>query len=249
MTRLLVASFMTFRRDAGIATWLYVLESSAPSPKRHELSKILKNMPKDVNILELGSGCGIGGLAFALTGLSDRPGRNCNVLLTDLPEAMPILEYNISQNQYVKGCTVKSQVLDWDDDQALVSLLETSRFDIVLVSDCTYNCDSCPALVRTLSAIAKTSNPYVIVSMKVRHDSEIIFFTLMEEAGFGTMCEGRYPDGSHDRILLPHSDGNRSPTEGYQKIDIYIFRMKEIGKLSHSSLNGKEERGSEWKRF
>ena len=230
---------MTFGRDAGIAIWLYVLESITLSRKSRRLSKALQNMPKDMIILELGSGCGIGGLMFALTVPKDRSGHNCKVLLTDLPEAIPILEYNISQNQYAEGCTVESQVLKWEDEESLELLLGKSKFDIVLVSDCTYNCDSCPALVKTLSAVAQASNPYVIVSMKVRHETESVFFALMEEAGFATMRDGKIHDPSHDTITLPHNNGSYAPGESYQMIDIYIFRMREVEAVSSSNLDEK----------
>ena len=215
-----------FRRDAGIATWLYVLNSTTPNRTKNELSHVLENVPKEMKILELGSGCGIGGLSFATIVPDGRLSRNCKIVMTDLPEAMPILQHNVNQNEYVKDCTVDTQVLDWNDEGSLASLLQDWVFDIVLVSDCTYNCDSSPALVQTLSTLAKTSNPYIIVAMKVRHESESIFFTLMEKAGFASMKDGRFVDASHDEILVPHDGGNYATGECCQKIDIYVFRMR-----------------------
>ena len=226
MARFFLTFLIPSLRDAGIATWLYVLESAAPNGNKRELSKVLESVPKEMKILELGSGCGIGGLAFAMIIPDDRLSRSCKVVMTDLLEAMPILQHNVNQNNYAQGCTVDIQVLDWEDEDSRASLLVKWSFDIVLVSDCTYNCDSSPALVRTLSALAKASNPYIIVALKVRHESEGIFFTLMEEAGFGTLKDGRFVDDFHEEVLLPHYHGDCPAGESVQKIDIYTFRIR-----------------------
>ena len=154
--------------------------------------------------------------------------RNCKVVMTDLPEAMPILQYNVGQNEFEPGCTVATQILDWEDEESRASLIAKWSFDIILVSDCTYNCDSSPALVRTLSAFANACNLYIIVATKVRHESEGIFFTLMKEAGFGTVKDGRFVDACHEQVLLPHNSFNCLTGESDQAIDIYTFRMREV---------------------
>lgn len=56
---------------------------------------------------------------------------------------------------------------------------------LVVVSDCTYNADSCPDLVQTLAQLSScAASVTVLVAMKRRHDSEEVFFRLMEAAGF-----------------------------------------------------------------
>ena len=80
-------------------------------------------------------------------------------------------------------------------------LLAALAPDLILVSDCTYNPDTAPALVRTIrtlllrSRLAKPRPVHelnelgfrgvdVLVALKRRHVSEDVFFTLMSEAGF-----------------------------------------------------------------
>lgn len=56
-----------------------------------------------------------------------------NVILTDLPECLPLLEKNILSNKDVLKGTATSAVLCWGED--------TYKFpspDILLVSDCIY---------------------------------------------------------------------------------------------------------------
>ena len=56
-------------------------------------------------------------------------------------------------------------------------------FALVIVSDCIYNADSCPDLVRTLSRVSSTSpGVMILVAVKRRHDSEEVFFDLMRNA-------------------------------------------------------------------
>jgi predicted nicotinamide N-methyase len=132
---------------------------------------------KKLNIIELGSGCGIVGISLTQS-IPD-----CNVLLTDLPEAREIAERNIVSMDPAMGSKAKFQELDWEE--ALPQSVQTKIFDLILVADCTYNPDSGPALVRTLRALTeKSPRSVVLLSMKVRHESELVFFDLMKDADF-----------------------------------------------------------------
>lgn len=54
------------------------------------------------------------------------------------------------------------------------------------MADCTYNPSVVPDLVSTLRRVAEGSQKEVVVllAMKVRHDSEMVCFDLLAEAGF-----------------------------------------------------------------
>ena len=160
-------------------------------------------------MLELGSGCGVVGICFAkLLYRSD-------VLLTDLPEAMEILALNTAAaEKSLASDTILNQLpLDWECP--LPSKVRDTRYDLVLVSDCTYNADSLPALVRTLSAIILQSpETLIVVSMKVRHSSEAVFFELMLDAG--TVSIG------HDVIAI-HDDVRERQGQELEHVDIYTF--------------------------
>jgi len=138
---------------------------------------LLSASPERRNVLELGSGCGVVGisLAEAVSG--------CNVLLTDLPEAAEICERNINGANLAPSSSAQFAVLHWGEP--LPASVQSKVFDAVFIADCTYNPDSSPALVSTLSALIKCSPKMVIVvAMKVRHQSEAVFFEYMSQAKF-----------------------------------------------------------------
>lgn len=168
-------------RDAGLVLSGYLLcvskFSSGPArvlPPLLVLEKVLKG--KELNVLELGAGCGIVGISLAI-GFADVK----KLLLTDLPEATEIIQKNIS-SMYLPS-SLKHQVLDWSSP--LPSNVSDTKWDLVVVADCTYNPDVVPDLVQTLKRLAE-GNKYVVVllAMKVRHESEMVFFDLMKTSGF-----------------------------------------------------------------
>jgi predicted nicotinamide N-methyase len=130
-------------------------------------------------VLELGAGCGVVGITVA------KRFPKANVLLTDLPEAEDIARCNISANvtqpkNKPSFANIEYQNLDWAEP--LPKNLCNGDLDLVLVADCTYNPDVVPNLVRTLADVV-IHNPdvVIVVAMKVRHDSEMVFFDLMKE--------------------------------------------------------------------
>lgn len=165
------------------------------------------SQPEALSVIELGSGCGLVGITLAAV----RP--KCHILLTDLPEAMDILGYNISQSQPAPGSKMEHMVLDWDD--TLPPSVSQERYDLVLVSECTYNDSSIPALVRTLSALASGSPALVIVvATKVRHCSEAVFFDLMSQSGFVEV----------ERLSIPLPDPQKQASgQDLENVDVYIL--------------------------
>ena len=128
-------------------------------------------------VLELGTGCGIVGIFLA----SAIPG--CSCLLTDLPEAMDLVHRNMSSSTLASGSGLACEVLDWSGKLPVIT--EGTRWDMVVISDCTYNPDTVPSLVETMSALAQASPQAIfLVAMKVRHDSESIFFNLLRSHDF-----------------------------------------------------------------
>jgi len=68
--------------------------------------------------------------------------RGAKVVLTDLPEAQDIVERNISHIQTAEGASLAFQELDWDVDVPPNLQSPSSRLDLVIAADCTYNPDS-----------------------------------------------------------------------------------------------------------
>ena len=197
-------------RDAGLALVAHMQSILKESPKEmSRLGHILHlERSKQVKVLELGSGCGIVGIGLA------QLMSKCNVLLTDLPEAMDIIGFNISRAQPAESSWLAGAIFDWN--QASSNAISGQQFDLILVSDCTYNPDSLPALVRTLSGLmSQSGDTSIVVSMKVRHSSEAVFFDLMSEARFIVV--------EHSNITLP--DNHRGRTgRTLESVDIYTFR-------------------------
>lgn len=159
-------------------------------------------------MIELGSGCGIVGIGLAQLVPS------CDMLLTDLPEAQSILDRNISIATIAKPSKLSSCVLDWEAE--LPANVSQRKHDAIIISDCTYNTDTIPALVDTLSRLVSRSPDAVIaLATKVRHDSEGMFFTRMEEEFAMQRLGDLYlPD------LSPADEG------AFEKVEMYAFKRK-----------------------
>lgn len=141
---------------------------------------------------------------------------DCSVLLTDMPEAQEIASRNIANMNPAMSSQATFMPLDWESP--LPKTIESRIFDVVIVSECTYNTNTIPALVRTLSALNKRSpKAVVLVSTKVRHSSESMFFELMEESEF--------VKASHNKLPLPKDE---SSNEDPEVVHVYIFHNKNI---------------------
>ena len=126
---------------------------------------------------------------------------NSHVIMTDLPEATEILGLNIVHAKAAAGSRLEKGVLDWNG--TVPEDITEKTFDLIVVSDCTYNCDSLPALVKTLAALVfQSPQALIVVSMKVRHESELVFFDLMSEAGLKMFEQVYVPLSSTDQLPL-----------------------------------------------
>lgn len=126
--------------------------------------------------------------------------------LTDLPVAEEILRKNL-EGASLQGVTV-FKALDWD--QAIPQSLDSRRWDIILVADCTYNVASAPALVQMLVRLVRNSpDTVVVLAHKERHDSEKLFFELMG-ASFLVVDQISFSNGDQEAGIL---------------VDIYTFRL------------------------
>lgn len=131
--------------NLGLKTWAssYLLAKRLATLREDVLSKLAA----DEQILELGSGTGLVGLAAAL--VFNRP-----AILTDLSEIVPNLEHNISLNATLltdHQCDVKARVLDWSDPSSLSphtqrqqqhpprTQTQTRSFPLILAADPIYS--------------------------------------------------------------------------------------------------------------
>ncbi|MCJ1406699.1 hypothetical protein MMC19_000766 [Ptychographa xylographoides] len=179
------------RKPSRGDAWVSEALSALLDPRRGQM----------LSVIELGCGCGMVGIALAQL----RP--RTYVRLTDLGEERDLALQNAHMARVAADSSVQVISLDWD--QPIAPYDQQLDFDLVLVSDCTYNSDSLPALVRTMTALQSSSKTLrVLVSMKVRHQSEAVFFKLMAGAGFVEVA--------HSRIPLP----DRVRSEREQPLDV-----------------------------
>lgn len=167
---------------------------------------LARNAGKRLQVLELGCGCGIVGISLA----NIVP--NCEVLLTDMPEAEEIVQRNIAFTKPAECSAVSFVALDWE--KQLPEGIRGSDVGLILVADCIYNPDSSPALVQTISALVSDSlRALVVVAVKFRHQSEKVFFKLMHDNGFVTE--------DHASLLSSGNDIDQDP----EFVHIYLFRL------------------------
>jgi SAM-dependent methyltransferase len=206
-------------RDAGLGLipWLRaVFQFDMGGAAAALVRQILSTENRRVGILELGCGVGLVGIALA------QMRQKFNVWVSDKADAIEILGINTENTYTADATSLTPTTIDWEEE--LFYKFQDMRFDLILVCDCTYNTDGMPALVEKLRELAEISKdpemwtgPYVLMSTKVRHSSEVIFFDMMEKAGFVQL--------EHTSVDLP--DRLRIERgEDLEVADIYIFQPK-----------------------
>lgn len=162
------------------------------------------------------------------------------VLLTDLADAEELTRANINANtQATRRDDASSfsalpllefEELDWENGQNGVfgPKASATRWDMVIISDCTYNVDMLSALVKTLSALhalsitlpkvsaastpaklVKTAGLKVMLATKPRHSSERALFDLMAADGWSIL-----ESGSQSLPLLGMEE---------ERVEVYLF--------------------------
>lgn len=161
---------------------------------------------KDIKVVELGSGCGVAGIALAQI----VPGSS--VLLTDLEAAQEILTKNIDNASLPERSSLQQEVLDWNEP--LSASKPHSNIDLLIVCECIYNADSCPTLIGILQQfMAFSPKIKILVVTKRRHDSETVFFDLMSKAGIQMLEQCVVP--------LPHHISDADPDTPQAEIYLY----------------------------
>lgn len=137
------------------------------------------------------------------------------MLLSDLPEASEILAKNVDDIP-PSTRSITHEVLDWSAPLALH--IRETRWDLVLVADCTYNPSTTPHLVSTLRGVAEGGGQagaatMVLLAMKVRHDSEMVCFDMLAEVEFVV----------REKIAL---EVPTLPTEADEEIEVFLLTLK-----------------------
>ncbi|CAK7564249.1 MAG: hypothetical protein SEPTF4163_002136 [Sporothrix epigloea] len=171
---------------------------------------------KRLRVLELGSGVGILGIGLATivqearkrcSSSNEAYDNDAMFLLTDLPEA----EQHVRANMARSDCaSLMYENLDWEDGRkgcfgpAVAGKTNGTQsdgnaWDLVVLSDCTYNVDMLPALVEALVALSLLNKAQgvhkssVLIARKPRHASEEAFFSLMADHGWTMLANAAVP--------------------------------------------------------
>lgn len=208
----------SYDRDAGLLLSSYLATISPANTSSADLAHAPPNLSllkrtlslRSLSVLELGAGCGIVGIT-----LSAFYPNASQLLLTDLPEASEILRHNLSLLPSSRRADITHEVLDWSSP--LPPRVRDTTWDVVLVADCTYNPAVVPDLASTLRAVVLSSRKEVVVllAMKVRHDSEMVCFDLLAQAGFVVREKAVLP--------LPMLAGEA------EQIEIFVLTLRGVG--------------------
>ena len=120
---------------------------------------------RGINVVELGAGTGIGGLAAAALG--------ARVVLTDVASVVPLIAANVAANRDAiahAGGEVVVTTLDWDADSNTSADLGS---DLVLAADALYHRDDSgrqlEAFARTVGRLTKACGGRLLLVHKARH--------------------------------------------------------------------------------
>lgn len=196
--------------DGSVAFCGLIDQASSGKSGISFLDKVVSDVDaKDIfNVIELGAGVGLAGLALA------RVMPKASVLLTDVPEVEELLSRSIAANK-MDPTKVTFDMLDWE--QEVPKGIMEQKFNLIIVSECTYNEDSIPALVNVLSQLMlRSAEAVIIVATKQRHENERVFYDLMEKAHF-VLSEQTH-------ALCPRNFSIDDP-EDVDTVNIYTYRF------------------------
>ncbi|GAB1316086.1 Putative methyltransferase-domain-containing protein [Madurella fahalii] len=210
----LIADICLDNRPEGLETTLPLLRNIL-RPEHH----------RPLNILELGCGVGILSIGMARILSTGQDGTTVNILMTDLPEAEERARANIARQAEglrAAATTLDFEPLNWEDGKHGVfgKKAKSYAWDLIVLSDCTYNVDMLQPLIRTLSALYSHSFGHgscagvpvktdVFLATKQRHSSEKVLFDLMSSDGWVVR--------EQTVLRLPVLNG-----EG-QSVELYLF--------------------------
>ena len=180
-----------------------------------ELGNLAHHLPisgdNPCKVLELGSGTGLFGLAFAAHF------RHSQILLTDLPDILPNLARNVNANTElvtVRDSSITAAALDWNDTPELSELLVPSfaGYDVVLATDPIYSPSHPELLTRAVAAhLARNRGARFVLGLPLR-DAYLIqaedLWTLLQSIGLQVLEEGElegfddWVDRQGDRVVV-----------------------------------------------
>ncbi|OAY60744.1 protein-lysine methyltransferase METTL21E [Manihot esculenta] len=152
LIRQLPSQGLSFQLWPAATTLLTLLDHHSSHSATSQLSPILAALSSNtrpLNVLELGSGTGLAGIAAAIT-------LGANVTVTDLPNVIPNLQFNVDANANtvaLHGGSVKVAPLRWGEDGDGDVEIIGKDFDLILASDVVYHDHLFEPLLYTLRVL------------------------------------------------------------------------------------------------
>lgn len=142
--------------------------------------RIYFNSPSTTSVVELGAGVGLGGILAGMFGCR-------TVIITDLAEAMPLIQKNIDHNQslFPNPSSVRAAVLRWGESvdhqsrAAELQLSEPNASVLVIAADCVYWEHLYEPFYQTLLYFVCELGATVVLSHVKRWKKEKKFFTMV----------------------------------------------------------------------
>ena len=141
-------------------------------PAAYDLGRylVISNVVEGKHVLELGSGSGFLGIAARHLG-------GASVIMTDLPENLPLIKRNVAENHLTGDVVVRS--LDWTRPEPLQNI------DVVLVADCVFWPKLYDPLLDTLTLF---QDALILVAVTNRLDRTDRFLTRLHERGWRSVA-------------------------------------------------------------
>ncbi|KAG6742408.1 hypothetical protein POTOM_053279 [Populus tomentosa] len=177
--------------------WTPLSTNPTTTPNRYSTLLDFQNR----RAIELGTGCGVTGMALYLLGLAD-------IVLTDIHPVMPALKHNLKRNKQVLGKMLKTAILYWSNEDQINGV--NPPFDYVIAADVVYIEESVGALVKAMEMLVKDDG-VVLLGYQLRSpEADKLFWEICGEA---FVIE-----------KVPKEDLH--PEYCYEETDVFIFRKK-----------------------
>jgi len=184
------------------------------------------------SVLELGSGCGLPGLAIALYNPNVK-----SIYVTDLnPKTIENLQYNIQLNSNSTNTSfdqIKALSMDWGDE----STWPNEKLDCIIGSDLIYQKSIVPLLKQTiLKLLKKRGSFYYVCPCDGPRDGLQEFITTMKEDGlFQCNSESNAPELYRTNPL--HSGNDEDALVHFHELPVTNYTLYEFQRIAKDDDN------------
>jgi predicted nicotinamide N-methyase len=153
--------------------------------------------------LELGSGCGAGGILLSIAGCT-------HVTLTDRKEIMPLLQENIAKNMDALSGKVETSTYRWGGSKKLG--VSKSSYDVIIAADCVYDIEIVDPLISSL--------------IDLSNEQTRIYLGWDRSIGFHDVYKTFLDTAEKDFHVVPVERDNLHKAYNKNSVVVYVLRRK-----------------------